>query len=76
MLNLEQIAIAADQLINTLVGGMADETLSARAHRQRLKGRTIPANLIDAIFFWQKEHCLTAYMSEVDRKQLPSAYRW
>lgn len=34
---MQQFLIAADQLINTLLGGMADETLSARAHRMRTK---------------------------------------
>ena len=30
---MKQFLIAADQLANTLIGGYADETLSARAHR-------------------------------------------
>ena len=30
-------AIAVDQLANALLGGHADETLSARAHRMREK---------------------------------------
>ena len=34
---MKQVAIAFDQLINTLLGGYADETLSARAHRMRVK---------------------------------------
>lgn len=36
-----QFLIALDQLANTLIGGMADETLSARAHRMRSKGQRI-----------------------------------
>lgn len=34
---LKQLLIAIDQVLNALLGGMADETLSARAHRQRLR---------------------------------------
>ena len=34
-----QVLIAFDQLANTLIGGHADETLSARAHRMRVKGQ-------------------------------------
>ena len=34
---MKQIAIAFDQLINAVLGGYADETLSARAHRMRVK---------------------------------------
>ena len=30
---MKQFLIALDQLANTLAGGYADETLSARAHR-------------------------------------------
>lgn len=33
MPSLHQVAIAADQQLNTLLGGWADETLSARCYR-------------------------------------------
>lgn len=71
-----QILIAADQFLNTLVGGMADETLSARAFR--LEG-TSPRwarfrKVLDRVFFWSKYHCYESYLSEFERKQLPSAY--
>lgn len=49
-----QALIALDQLVNTLLGGMADETLSARAHRMRSKGQRYwgwTASAIDALFF-------------------------
>lgn len=36
-----QIAVAFDQLVNTLLGGWADETLSARAWRHKLDGSII-----------------------------------
>ena len=35
---MKQFLIALDQLANTLVGGYADETLSARAHRVAEEG--------------------------------------
>lgn len=69
-----QVLIAFDQLLNALLGGMADETLSARAHRQHRKGRSAMRNLINAIFFWQEDHCGMAYASEFARKHLPSVY--
>ena len=70
-----QIAIAVDQLINTLFGGMADETLSARAYRHKIDGsRKWPAWLIDHLFFWQKDHCQNAYLSEIKRSHLPGKY--
>lgn len=70
-MSLKQIAIAVDQLANALLGGMADETLSARAHRTGSAWEPV----IDALFFWQSDHCFESYMSEKDRKQLPQEYR-
>ncbi len=70
-----QILVALDQLINTLIGGYADETLSSRAHRRRLRGKGGVAWVIDHIFFWQDEHCKTAYESELERAQLPPEFR-
>ena len=70
-----QILVALDQLVNTILGGMADETLSARAWRNHVKGRrSWPVKVIDALFFWQKGHCQQAHESEVERKQLPAGY--
>ena len=76
-MKLQQIAIACDQLINTLFGGWADETLSCRAWRQRKKkkGWAITRRVIDALFFWPKDHCKTAYESEQARKHLPPELR-
>lgn len=44
-MSLKQIAIAFDQLLNAMLGGMADETLSARAHRTQspLERRQLPS---------------------------------
>ena len=70
-MSLKQVAIAFDQLLNALLGGMADETLSARAHRTG----SVLEPLIDALFFWQADHCFESYLSEKERKQLPQEYR-
>lgn len=75
---LTNIAIAFDQLLNTLLGGRADETLSARAYRMREKKQRVwgwTADAIDALFFWQDGHCESAYISEIERKHLPQEYR-
>lgn len=72
-----QVLIAIDQLVNALLGGLADETLSARAHRMRAKGHKWwgwTAGFIDRLFFWQQDHCLDAYLAEVRRRQLPNHY--
>lgn len=71
-----QILVAIDQLINTLFGGYADETLSARAYRLSVeRNRHWALRLINSIFFWQPNHCKTSYESEVMRKQLPKHYQ-
>ena len=73
----EQIPIAIDQLINTLFGGWADETISSVAWRKRQEGKgwAILRRVIDTLFFWQENHCLTAYESEKNRRQLPPELR-
>lgn len=80
----KQLLIAIDQVLNTLLGGLADETLSARAHRMREKKQKYwgwTANAIDALFFWQKDsqgvrnHCKASYETEVKRRHLPDHYK-
>nr|DAF78278.1 MAG TPA: hypothetical protein [Caudoviricetes sp.] len=71
-----QILVAVDQLLNTLLGGYADETLSSRAWRHdQDRSREWPRKLIDSLFFWQNDHCKTAYESELSRAQLPPSMR-
>ena len=70
-----QVLIAIDQLFNTFIGGYADETISSYAHRKRLKGKSWLARLIDALFFWQPNHCQQAFQSELDRAHLPPSVR-
>ena len=73
----EQIPIAIDQLVNALFGGWADETISSVAWRKRGKGKGWEAMqlVIDRLFFWQKNHCKTAYESELQRRHLPPELR-
>ena len=68
-------AIAFDQQLNALRGGHPDETLSAAAHRRHLEGKSGWRNLINALFWWQEDHCRDAHASELQRKQLPKEYR-
>lgn len=72
-----QVMVAVDQLVNTLLGGWADETLSARAYRHAeiKKDRRWPMRLIDALFFWQEGHCKQAYESELSGAHLPQEER-
>ena len=70
------VAVAFDQLLNALFGGTCDETLSSRAHRLKIeRGRKLPSMLINALFFWQTDHCKEAYESELERLHLPPQMR-
>lgn len=71
-----QVLVAVDQLVNTFFGGYADETISSRLWRHYLKGeRKWAVKIVNAIFFWQKNHCKEAYESELERSQLPPSMR-
>lgn len=71
-----QVLISIDQLINARLGGYPDETFSARCWRCRStpKYKRLVA-IINAIFFWQDNHCLQSHISEVKRRHLPRMYR-
>ena len=79
-----QLLIALDQLINCLIHiacdgwGYADETLSARLFRCHLQGHIQDRwyRAVDALFFWQGQHCYEAWRSEFERRQLPGHYRY
>lgn len=71
-----EIAIAVDQLVNAVLGGYADETMSARSWRLRaVRPYSWLRPAIDRLFFWQPNHCESAYESEKTRYQLPAEYR-
>jgi hypothetical protein len=74
---MKQVAIWIDQGFNVVIGGKADETISARAWRLRSKSKWWfrLQLIIDAMFFWQPNHCEQSYVSELLRKQLPAEYR-
>ena len=71
--------IAFDQWVNaTFFNGWADETLSARAYRNAVKGNKkwdIIMRGINILFFWQNHHCRGAYAQEQKRMHMPPEYR-
>lgn len=70
------VLIAADQLVNALLAGWPDETLSSRAWRWEQNGvRSWPRRFIDRLFFWEKQHCFQSYQSEREGRQLPPEFR-
>jgi hypothetical protein len=62
MLNyLAHILNSFSQLGNSIIGGHSNESLSGRAFRQHWK----IMNLINKMFWWQNNHCRSAYMNDV-----------
>ena len=68
---LKQALIALDQLVNAMLGGWADETLSSRAWRESPR----LARAIDTIFWFDKNHCFESYISETKRMQIAPEMR-
>ena len=73
------LLIALDQLVYvviTLGVGMPDETMSAAAYRMEKVGKFFGfmRPIIDALLWFDPDHCHQAYLSEVGKKQLPGEY--
>lgn len=69
------LLIALDQLANAVLAGDPDETLSSRAWRAEQSGQRYwgwTRRAIDALFFWQRGHCRTAYLQEQHKCKQPS----
>ena len=72
----QKVLVALDQLANALAGGWPDETISSRAWRWEKNGtRAWTRKVIDALFFWDAEHCRESYESEKLGRQLPPELR-
>lgn len=71
------ILVAVDQLVNTVLAGYPDETLSSRAHRAYVADKPFKffRYIINAIFWWQVDHCLSAYNYEKRRQDIPPELR-
>lgn len=64
---LHDLLVACDQLLNALLGGWPDETLSSRCWRWHIGGvRSWPCRCLDKVAAWlgDKDHCRTSYESE------------
>lgn len=74
----KRVLISIDQVLNAIIGGQPDETLSARAWRLRSQSRLWGSTrlVIDALFSpFEREHCRLSFESEMARRHLPGAYR-
>lgn len=78
---LMNLLLALDQLLNALLGGSCDETLSSRTYRMaRTKGGSwaMFERFVNALF-WRdvddqgRRHCELSYLVEMARGHLPKA---
>ena len=75
------LLIALDQLawvILTLGNGMPDETISAALWRMESQGKwagKLFRPVVDAMFWFDKNHCLNAWESENKKQHLPAMYK-
>lgn len=70
------LLIAIDQLFNAIFAGAADETISSRCYRGAQAGKKkwiVAEKFVNALFF-DRNHCKTAYQSEINRKQYPQGF--
>lgn len=77
---LWHLLIALDQLLNVLLGGYADETLSSRTYRRATqplpkKRWRVAYTAVNALFFWQHNHCRSAHQMELERRHLPDDWQ-
>lgn len=73
---VKNVLIALDQLVNALIGGYCDETLSSHAYRMDVeRNRKTVRRIIDTVLFFDKDHCYQSYLSEIERRQLPPNMR-
>lgn len=66
-----KVLLKADKKINRLLGGRLEETISARSYRHSGYSRKwkITKEIIDFMFFLEKDHCRNSYLrylKEVD----------
>ena len=71
------LLIALDQLGTAILGGWPDETMSSYAFRLDMQGKPFGfmRRVIDALFFWDDDHCRKAWLAEMRRKQVPLEMR-
>lgn len=69
-LYIREVLIGADRLLNAILRGSADETLSSRAYRMHCEKQPYwgwLAGFINALFFWRPSHCENAWKYEASR---------
>jgi hypothetical protein len=67
-----RLFVAVDQLINVILGGDEDETMSSRLGKDKRRGRKFACFLCKVLDLFEKDHCEKAI--ERDRGKKPGQY--
>ena len=59
---IERIAIAISVLLNVILGGNSNQTLSARQYQRKRDRKLNIVWLIDTIFFFDPDHCMMSWL--------------
>ena len=64
MTYLWNVLEAVSQLLHAILGGNPNITLSAKAYLRR-EAHPLPYRAINALFFWQDDHCRESWVSDI-----------
>jgi hypothetical protein len=59
---LNRVGVAFSIFVNVVAGGSSNQTFSARNYNWRIQGRLNIVWLIDKFFWFDKNHCLMAWV--------------
>lgn len=65
-----RVGTAVSVLLNVLLGGPSNQTLSARNYELKRSGKLNIVWLIDILFFWDKDHCMNSWLYWFMRKDV------
>jgi hypothetical protein len=65
-----RVGTAVSVLLNVLLGGPSNQTLSARNYELKRSGKPNIVWLIDLLFFWDKDHCMNSWLYWFMRKDV------
>lgn len=59
---IDRVAVAISVLLNVLLLGNSNQTFSARNWQRKRDGKYHLCGLIDKLFWYQPDHCLTSWI--------------
>lgn len=65
-----RVGTAVSVLLNVLLGGSSNQTLSARNYELKRSREPNIVWVIDILFFWDKDHCMNSWLYWFLRKDV------